>query len=166
MIEQQGRIVSLTGRRAMIAIGASSGCPACDAGKGCGAGIFGLMMMRKPLLLELDNPLQLKAGEGVMVGIPEAFFLGLLARLYLLPLMAGMIGAALGHSLADGLHLQSAYQDLLALLGALFLAFMTLLKNARGKHWQKAELQLTLLTYLPDQPGQNCRARLIKDALD
>ena len=159
MIEQQGRIVTLEGARAIVAIGASSGCPACDAGKGCGAGVFGRMMLRKPLMLELANPLKLKAGQAVTVGIPESFFLGLLARLYLLPLIAGMIGAALGHSLADGLHLQSAYQDLLALLGALFLAFMTLLKNAKGKHWQKAELQLTLLTYLPDQPGQNCRAK-------
>ena len=159
MIEQQGRIVTLEGTRAIVAIGASSGCPACDAGKGCGAGVFGRMMLRKPLILELANPLKLKAGQAVAVGIPESFFLGLLARLYLLPLIAGMIGAALGHSLADGLHLQSAYQDLLALLGALFLAFMTLLKNAKGKHWQKAELQLTLLTYLPDQPGQNCRAK-------
>jgi len=158
MIEQQGRIRSLAGERALIALGASSGCPACDAGKGCGAGIFGRMMRRKPLLLELDNPLQFKAGQAVMVGIPEWFFLGLLARLYLWPLLAGLLGAVLGQTLAHGFGLGLAQQDMLALLGALFFATMTLLKNKKGKHWLKAERQLTLLAYPAEQTGQNCRA--------
>lgn len=157
MIEQQGRIVDLAGTRAIIAIGASSGCLACDAGKGCGAGIFGRMMMRKPLMLELDNPLQLKAGQAVTVGVPESFFLGLLARLYVMPLVGGMSGAALGHYLAVGLNLESAHQDLSALLGALLLAFVVLARNAQGKHWRNAERRLTLLAYPAGQPGQNCR---------
>lgn len=157
MIEQQGRIVSLQGARARVMLGASSGCPACDAGKGCGAGIFGRMMVRKPLMLELDNPLKFNAGQAVMVGIPESYFLSLLARLYLLPLMAGLLGAVLGHSLADGLNLEWAYQDLLALLGALFLGTLALLKNSKGGHWQKAESQLALSAHPVDQAGQ-CRA--------
>lgn len=157
MIEQQGRIMSLHGARAIIMVGASSGCPACDAGKGCGAGIFGRMMSRKPLMLELDNPLQIKAGQAVMVGIPETYFLGLMARLYLLPLLAGLLGAVLGQGLAYGLNLGSGYQDLLALMGALFLATLTLLKNSKGSHWLKAQSQLTLLANPADQPGQHCR---------
>ena len=158
MIEQQGRIISLQGSRATIMLGASSGCSACDAGKGCGAGIFGRLLIRKPLMLELDNPQRLNAGQAVMVGIPEAYFLSLLARLYLLPLLTGLLGAVLGHSLAHGLNLELAYQDLLALTGALFLATLTLLKNSKGSHWQKAESQLTLLAQALDPAGQQCRA--------
>jgi len=157
MIEQQGRIASRQGPRATVLLGASSGCPVCAEGRGCGAGVFGRLIAGKPLSLELDNPLQLQVGQPVRVGITEAFFMGLLLRLYLLPLLAGLFGAALGHYLANVFAAQGWVQDGLALLGALFLAGLTLLMNPGKKLRQKSQDRVNLLGSSASLDGQNCR---------
>lgn len=100
MIEQQGRVIAVTGTQAEVRLGGTSGCASCDAGKGCGAGVFGRLLKRQPVLLQLDNFINASPGQPVMVGISESLFLRLAARLYLFPLLAGVAGAAIGHYLA------------------------------------------------------------------
>lgn len=139
MIEQQGRVSSLESGRASITLGAVSGCPACDAGKGCGAGVFGRLVQGKPLTLSLENQVELQPGQAVTVGIPEAVFLRLLVKLYLAPVLAGLAGAAMGHYLAFILSLENLAQDLLALTGALILAAVTLHFKKNSNYWAEGE---------------------------
>jgi len=162
MIEQQGRIASLQGLRATVLLGASVGCPVCAAGRGCGAGVFGRLIARKPMSLELDNPLQLQVGQSVQVAITEAFFMGLLLRLYILPLLAGLAGAALGHYLADRYAMQGWTQDGLALLGAVFLAGLTLLMNPGRRLQHIVKDRVSLLGSSTPVDGQNCRVEMEK----
>jgi positive regulator of sigma E activity len=136
MIEQQGRIIATSLTKASVLVGASSGCPACDAGKGCGAGIFGRLVARKPITLELDNSIQASMGQAVVVGIPESVFLLLLFWLYLLPLLAAMVGAALGHYLGFKMGSNPVMQDAWTLLTALIFAVLTLLIS---KAYQKQQ---------------------------
>ncbi len=163
MIEQQGRILELQAHRAKVLLGSTSGCPACDEGKGCGAGVFGKLINRKNQTLEVDNPfhagpLQLQPGQAVIVGIPESFFLRLILRLYLLPLLAALCGAGLGHYLGYRFSLVGFSQDLLALFGALFLAGLTLLIIWKGKTQHAGESQVQLLRHPDLQAGQQCQA--------
>jgi sigma-E factor negative regulatory protein RseC len=116
MIEQQGKVVAIVDGRACVRLGGTSGCTSCDAGKGCGAGVFGRLLKRKPLVLELDNRVNAAAGQPVIVGIPEALFLRLITRLYLFPLLAGIAGAAFGHYLAVLNGVGIAGSDLITLL--------------------------------------------------
>jgi positive regulator of sigma E activity len=175
MIEQQGRVVELRANRARVSLGAASGCPACDAGRGCGAGIFGKLVRRKDLSLILDNHLQpghlqpghlqpghlqLEPGQSVIVGIPESFFLGLLARLYLIPLLAALCGAAFGHYLGYRFSLSGFSHDFLALIGALFFAALTLLINWKGKNQPAVEQRVQLLRCPDSQAGQQCQKAL------
>ena len=92
MIEQQGRVVDATGARVRVRLGGTTGCTACDAGRGCGAGVFGRLLRRRPVELEFDNHVGAEPGQAVMVGLPESLFLALTLRLYLLPLLAGVLG--------------------------------------------------------------------------
>jgi len=119
MIEQQGQVVELADGKARVRIGGRSGCPACDAGKGCGAGVFGRLLQRRPVVLELDNQVNAMCGQAVMVGLPEALFLNLISRLYLLPLLAGLGGAVIGHYLGGAWAVSPGATDLLTLLFAL-----------------------------------------------
>jgi positive regulator of sigma E activity len=162
MIEQQGRVVEVHAQHAKVAFGAATGCSACDAGQGCGAGIFGKLVRRKDLTLVVDRNLpdehrHLVPGQAVVVGIPETLFLGLLARLYLLPLLAGLCGAALGHYFGYRLSLSSSGQDLMALTGALFLATVTLLIYRKGKNPTAVDDRVQLLRCPDLQVGQGCR---------
>lgn len=100
MIEQQGRVVAVKDGIADVRLGGTAGCARCDAGEGCGAGVFGRLLKRRPVTVSLDNTVDAVLGQPVMVGIPEAIFLRLAARLYLYPLMAGIGGAAFGYYFA------------------------------------------------------------------
>lgn len=161
MIEQQGRVLRLDTGRAVITLDTVSGCPACDAGKGCGAGIFGRLIRRKPPTLVVDNPAALAPGQAVIVGIPESLFLNLLAKLYLLPVLAGLAGAAAGHYLAYLVSLQGLAQDLFALLGALIFAAATLHTRKTGNHRVADERLVQLLRCDGAEvqgPSQYCRS--------
>lgn len=119
MIEQQGQVIAVSGDCVSVRLGGSSGCAVCDAGKGCGAGIFGRLLQRKPAVLELDNSLNAQAGQAVVVGLPESLFLLIVFRLYLAPLLAGLAGAALGHYLSLRSGAGEVTTDGLSLLGAI-----------------------------------------------
>ena len=133
MIEQQGRVVAADGTRVRIRLGGTSGCTACDAGRGCGAGVFGRLLRRRPVELEFDNRIGATPGQAVMIGLPESLFLALTLRFYLLPLLAGLAGAVAGHWLASRAGLEGAVLDLAAAAGGIVLAILVL---RRTRRWQ------------------------------
>lgn len=132
MIEQQGKVVAATDGVIRVRIGASSGCSACDAGKGCGAGVFGRLLRRKPVVVEFENSLGANEGQAVMVGLPESLFLALVTRLYLFPLLAGLAGAVGGHWIAGQFSFGPGPTDFTALIGAVLAATFVARQN-RGR---------------------------------
>ena len=116
MIEQQGKVVAVTGNLAEVRLGGSTGCVRCDAGEGCGAGVFGRLLKRKPAVVSLENTVSARPGQAVMVGIPETLFLRMTARFYLVPLLAGVVGAAVGHYLSGLGGVAPAGSDAITLL--------------------------------------------------
>ena len=129
MIEQQGQVTAVSGNLASVRLGGNSGCSACDAGRGCGAGIFGRLLRRKPAVLNLDNAINARIGQPVVVGLPESVFLRLVFHFYLLPLLAGLAGAVLGHYLSVTNQWGPSVTDGIALLGAMVGAAIALLWN-------------------------------------
>lgn len=134
MIEQQGQVISASREIVSVRLGGTSGCPACDAGRGCGAGIFGRLLNRKPVVLDLSNGLDSRVGQAVIVGLPESLLLRLVLRLYLLPLLAGLAGAALGHYIAVRNNAVDGMVDGFALLGAVLAGAMALAWNRRQEN--------------------------------
>ena len=118
MIEQQARAIRAENGFVLVQIGGQTGCAACDEGKGCGAGLFGKLLNRKPVELLLPNQNNVKAGQAVQLGIAETLFMKLLFRLYAWPLFAGLAGAMGGFALASNFGLSAGSQDLATLLGA------------------------------------------------
>jgi sigma-E factor negative regulatory protein RseC len=135
MIEQQARVVSASEHVVRVRLGGTSGCSACDAGRGCGAGVFGKLLRRRPVELDFDNTLDVRTGQAVMVGLPESLFLALATRLYLVPLLGGLAGAAAGHLLAGAAGYDGAARDAAALAGAVLLAAGAL----RAARWRRME---------------------------
>jgi sigma-E factor negative regulatory protein RseC len=101
VIEQQARVVAVEGGLARVSVGGVSGCPACDAGEGCGAGIFGRLLRRKPFELSLPDVGGASVGQAVTLGIPESLFLRLAFRLYGMPLLAGLAGGLICHQISE-----------------------------------------------------------------
>ena len=116
MIEQQGQAVSVSTGTVTVRLGGKTGCAACDAGRGCGAGIFGKLLRRRAVELDFENRVGARRGQGVIVGIPEALLLSLVMRFYLFPLLAGLAGAGLGHYVGVRFGAGTGGSDVLALL--------------------------------------------------
>jgi len=134
MIEQQGRIIRLSGNEATVEVGLSSGCLACDAGSGCGAGIFARLLPRNPVLVQVCNSIGAGAGQFVTLGIPESIFLRVLWRLYLLPLLSALAGAGVGQCIASALHAGAAIADGASFLGAA-IAFLLVVYLGRSREY-------------------------------
>jgi sigma-E factor negative regulatory protein RseC len=148
MIEQQGLVVAVSGEIASVRLGGKSACAACNAGKGCGAGIFGRLLKRKPVVLELQNGPGARTGQSVIVGLPEALFLRLVFNFYLFPLVAGLAGAAIGHYVSVKLQVDSAASDGLALLGAVLAGVLALMWKQRRIGRQPGEFPRKITVHL------------------
>ena len=119
--------------RAQVLLGGRSGCSACDAGRGCGAGLFGRLLRRQPMTLQLDDPIGVEPGQAVIVGLPETLFLRLIGRFYLLPLLGGLGGAVAGHYVSVQLGLAAAGSDALTLAGAILLGVLVYRTSGSGR---------------------------------
>ena len=148
MIEQQGLIVAVSGGTASVRLGGKSACTACNAGKGCGAGIFGRLLKRKPVVLELQNGPGARVGQSVMVGLPETLFLRLVFKFYLFPLLAGLAGAVIGHYISVKLQAGPVASDGLALLGAVLAGAFALIWNRQGMEKPSAEFPRKITVHL------------------
>ena len=132
MIEQQGKVIAAEGGQIRVRIGASAGCSACDAGKGCGAGVLGRLLRRKDVVLSFDNDIGAVVGQAVVVGLPETDFLRLVLRLYLFPLLAALLGAVASQFLSTHLQFSELTTDLTVLSGGL-LAGVLALRSIRAR---------------------------------
>jgi sigma-E factor negative regulatory protein RseC len=126
LIEQQARAVKTENGFVLVQIGGQTGCTACDEGRGCGAGLFGRLLNRKPVELLLPNQGNVQAGQAVQLGLAESLFMKLLFRLYAWPLIAGLTGAVGGFALASYLGVSAGAQDLATLSGAILCGLLVL----------------------------------------
>lgn len=101
---------------ATVRLGGNSGCSTCDAGRGCGAGIFGRMLKKRPVDVELEKSMDAREGDAVIVGLPESLFLRLSLLMYLFPLVCLLAGAAVGHGLAVATKASAPWADLVVLI--------------------------------------------------
>lgn len=125
MLRSQGATVS-------VRVGGQSGCSACDQGKGCGAGIFGKLLRRKPVVLEVANAIGAGEGQAVMLAISETLFLRMVMRLYGWPLLAGLAGAAVAQWLAARSGVGTGIADIATLVTALGAVASVLIFRARA----------------------------------
>ncbi|MBE9548915.1 MAG: SoxR reducing system RseC family protein [Proteobacteria bacterium] len=164
MIEQQGQVVRLQAENAYVRVGATTGCPTCESGKGCGGGIFARLVPKKPVTLEVpiltDSP-RVAVGQQVMLGLPDVFFLRWTGVMFGLPLLFGLAAAGL---VQWGLNTRAAGAsaftiDILVLLSAVLAATVTLLLiRRRAESMLQGVRQLRLLSILPGSGCSNNKA--------
>ena len=155
MIEQQGRVLTVKDGIADVRLGGAAGCARCDAGKGCGAGVFGRLLKRKPVTVSLDNTVDAGPGQPVMVGIAEVMFLRLAARLYLYPLLAGIAGAAVGYSFSALADVGPVAADLITLVSGLSCGIAVLKWSGKSESEFSGSFMVHLLRVIEIQENSN-----------
>mgnify|MGYP001103104438 CR=1 FL=1 len=123
MIEERVEVVRVADGLAWVQPKGSSGCARCDAGEGCGAGLWQRAFGLRPRQIVLPDS-QLQVGDQLLLSITEGALLSSAAMLYLLPLVTLIAGALIGSYLgaADGGEWQVLLGATLGLISGLLLA--------------------------------------------
>ncbi len=158
MIEQQGKVIDVRDESASVRIGAVAGCPACDAGKGCGAGVFGKLLNRKSSTVILENEVQAQPGQLVSIGIPEGVYLRLLFTLYLFPLVLGLVGAGIGYYLGVRMALNSSLVDGLTLFAAMLCGGLALWSVRYKRLTLPEKVNVRLLRVISGSDSVSCQS--------
>jgi len=108
MITEKGLVEQIVGEKAVVRIQPNAACESCEARGSC-RGESG-----KPLLIELRNDLQAKAGDQVEISMPARSLMKTGMLVYLFPVAALIAGAAVGNAFVGPLHMDP---NLGALLG-------------------------------------------------
>jgi sigma-E factor negative regulatory protein RseC len=142
LIEQQARVSRSHGATVSVRIGGQAGCAACDEGRCCGAGVYGKLLRRTQVELEVANPIGAMKGQAVRLGISESLFLRLVFRMYGWPLLGGLAGAAAGQWLAVSQGAQGGAADLAALAGGVAAAALILRSRTTTPDISASDVQL------------------------
>lgn len=100
MIEEHARVVEAQGEHAWVETQRKGACGSCSASGGCGTATLSQVMGRKTARVRVANPLGAKAGDEVVIGIPEGALLKGSFAMYAVPVLAMMIAAWAGTMLA------------------------------------------------------------------
>ena len=144
-LRQTLTVVSVGAGHAELAAFRASGCAACAAKAGCGAGALAEMLGGSHRL-RLPSPMPLVPGDQVVVRMDSGAFLGAALRAYLLPPLS-LVGVAAGGAVA-GL---PDWATAALCLPALALSLLPLAR-AEGREVARASLRIESRLPGPDRP--------------
>ncbi len=116
MIEEHAIVTSTEAGIAEVEIKRRSSCNACSARAGCGVSLLDRVLGRRPQRLLLANKIDVRVGDEVIVGMPEAALLKAALAAYMVPLAGLLLGAMVGDLMSAE---SSAGESLPLLTGAL-----------------------------------------------
>lgn len=103
MIEEQGVVVSMDTRGAVVETRRSSTCGTCQASTGCGTAVLQQVLGRQSARVTALAPFPVRPGDQVILGLDDGALLRGSVALYGLPL-AGLFSGALVASWMQSLH--------------------------------------------------------------
>lgn len=94
MLEETGVVVAIDNGQAWVQTIRKSACSSCEAKSGCGQGVLARISDGKANQVLVNNTLNLKVGEEVLIGIPEDMLIKASVMVYLLPLILMIVAAS------------------------------------------------------------------------
>lgn len=164
MIEEQATVVAREGDYVWLEAQRASVCGACSVSKGCGTSALASLFGRRAARTRALDPLGVKVGEQVVIGLQEGALVQGSVAVYLVPLLAMLGFALLGEALAGQWHAGSG-EGLSAVFGifGLFVGGVWLRgftrRIARDRRYQPVVLRrapraATVLNYAPTRVSQ------------
>jgi sigma-E factor negative regulatory protein RseC len=94
MIEEIGTVRAVSGREAEVECSGRSACGSCSVKSGCGTALLEQLFARRARLITVENPIGARPGDYVVIGLPEDVLVRTAVGVYLMPLLAMILGAA------------------------------------------------------------------------
>lgn len=118
MIEEEGIVIQIFDEKARVRTTKSSAC------EGCAAASFCHPEKGSEMIIEVINPINAKVGERVKIGLKPGVYLKASFLVYMVPIIAFIIGAIIGKELAASF-LHTKDPDLWAIIGGAVLLIPT-----------------------------------------
>jgi len=120
VIEEVATIVEcLPDKQVRVNMIRQSACGSCASKDGCGTSVLSRLWKQKSPLLIIENTLDARPGDHVMLAVYEGDFLKAAVSVYFLPLAMMLLMALSGAVLTASLGLENGYADGIILLFAL-----------------------------------------------
>jgi sigma-E factor negative regulatory protein RseC len=130
MLTEEGVIEKIFHQKALIRIQKSSTCAHCDSRGACQG------ISDKEMLIEIANDLRAQVGDHVELSVPEGSLVKLSLLVFFLPVVALVVGAYAGGSLADFFNIESTLSSVLGgalAMGITFIALRRLERSVKDK---------------------------------
>jgi sigma-E factor negative regulatory protein RseC len=127
MIEERARVVAVRDDQLLLEAQTKTACNACAAKQGCGTSVLSRWVGRKFTRFQAPNTVNAAVGDEVVVGLAETAMLKGSVFVYLMPLLAMIVGAVIADWLIAA---DAAARDLLV-IGAAVGGFALMLAVSR-----------------------------------
>ena len=98
MIEEQAQVVEIIGSQLVLQAQTQSACGSCSASKGCGTSVLSKVIGRKFTRFQVENCIDAKVGDTVVVGISEDALLTGSMVMYIIPILGMLVFALLANA--------------------------------------------------------------------
>ena len=95
MLEEQAKVAAVRGSKVSLDIVRQHGCHGCKLSHSCGVGLLGRLLGYRGRPVVVENTLDLKPGDRVVLAIPEHSYLMASILVYLLPLISMFLAAGI-----------------------------------------------------------------------
>jgi len=122
IIEESGRVIAVEGSDAWVVTQRKTACGACSANKACGTGLMAkAFSFERQIKIKVANQYDAAVGDEVILGIDDRIVLRSALLMYLMPIIALILGAYAGKTMMQDLWLGgsdiiSAVSGLLAMM--------------------------------------------------
>lgn len=137
MLEETARVIEVRDGLLMAETESRSGCTHCSSSSGCSTSVVAKLFGVRRNRLVMENSLNARPGDQVVIGIPDQLLVRASLTAYLLPLVVMLVVTALG----DMAGMNELLLSLLA-LGGLATGFFTMRWVSRGRTSQQYEPRL------------------------
>lgn len=106
MVKEQGIIRKINGKKAVVHVQQTSACAHCKSKASCD-------VSKRAMLIEVANNLGAKEGDFVELSVPEGTVLKLSFMIYMMPIIALIIGAFVGWAVAGSFNIDTTFASIL-----------------------------------------------------
>lgn len=99
MLEERGQVIAIEQGAVRVRVNRQSACGSCQVRAACGQGLMQVMQSEHCHEVRALTDLSLQEGDYVVLGVSEDLLLRSALMVYLLPLLALIVGAVLGQQL-------------------------------------------------------------------
>lgn len=155
MIEETGTVIAVSGDKIQVSTQVKTTCGSCQAAPNCGTSVIAKAFSRKPEILEFVCEQRVEIGQQVRLGISESALLAASAMVYMLPLLALILSAALFGWLLPIVGLEHELWLIVAVLVTNLASFVWvsgLIKRNNQGQYQPTLLEVLPVPQIPQNP--------------